>query len=243
MLIKVINPNTTLSMTEQIGACARAAAGAGTLVQAVSPEMGPASIESHYDEALSVPGLLDEIAKGETDGVDGYVVACFGDPGLDAARELARGPVLGIAQAAMHTATLLGRSFAVVTTLERTVGRAWDLVQQYGMSGSCRSVRACAIPVLELESDPRARALITAECRRAVAEDRADVVVLGCAGMAGLCADISAEIGAPVVDGVAAATLLVEGLVRLGLRPAAHGEFSSPPAKAYSGLLGGFAVH
>lgn len=242
MLIKVVNPNTTWSMTEQIGSCARAAAGTGTLVQAVSPEMGPASIESHYDEALSVPGLLEEIAKGETDGVDGYVVACFGDPGLDAARELARGPVLGIAQAAMHTATLLGRSFAVVTTLERTVGRAWDLVQQYGMGGSCRSVRACGIPVLELESDPRTRAVVTAECRRALNEDRADVVVLGCAGMADLCAEISAEIGAPVVDGVAAATVLVEGLVRLGLRTAVHGEFSSPPAKPYSGLMGGFAV-
>ena len=77
MLIKVINPNTTWSMTEKIGECARAVAAHGTLVQAVSPSMGPASIESHYDEALAVPGLLDEIARGERDGVDGYVIACL----------------------------------------------------------------------------------------------------------------------------------------------------------------------
>ncbi|MER2223000.1 MAG: aspartate/glutamate racemase family protein, partial [Rhodococcus sp. (in: high G+C Gram-positive bacteria)] len=89
MRIKVINPNTTWAMTAKIEECAWAVAGSGTFVEAVSPAMGPASIESHYDEALSVPGILTEIASGEKNGVDGYVIACFGDPGLDAARELA----------------------------------------------------------------------------------------------------------------------------------------------------------
>jgi len=132
VLIKVINPNTTSSMTEKIGHSARAVAAAGTTIEAANPTMGPASIESHYDEALSVPGLLSEIGKGERDGVHGYVVACFGDPGLDAARELARGPVIGIAEAAMHTASMLGRGFSVVTTLDRTRGRAWELAHRYG---------------------------------------------------------------------------------------------------------------
>ena len=98
MRIKVINPNTTRSMTDKIGECARAAARPGTQIVAVSPAMGPASIESHYDEALAVPGLLQEVATGELEGIDGYVIACFGDPGLQAARELSRGPVIGIAQ-------------------------------------------------------------------------------------------------------------------------------------------------
>ena len=123
MLIKVINPNTTASMTEKIGDCARTVAAVGTIIDAVNPAMGPASIESHYDEALAVPGLLDEIAKGEREGVDGYVIACFGDPGLDAARELAVGPVVAIAEAAMRTATFLGRGFSVVThSAARPVG-------------------------------------------------------------------------------------------------------------------------
>ena len=133
MLIKVINPNTTWAMTEKIGECARSVAAVGTMIEAVSPSMGPASIESHYDEALSVPGVLDEIAKGERDGVDGYVLACFGDPGLDAARELAGGPVVAIAEAGMKVATYLGRGFTVVTTLDRTIGRAWDLAAHYGV--------------------------------------------------------------------------------------------------------------
>ena len=241
MLIKVINPNTTWSMTEAIGECARAVAGPGTSIDAVSPAMGPASIESHYDEALSVPGLLAEVLAGEAAGVDGYVVACFGDPGLQAAREVASGPVVGIAEAAMHTAALLGRGFTVVTTLSRTTGRAWDLAAQYGMRERCLNVRACEIPVLELETDPAARKVILEACRDAVDQDGADAVVLGCAGMAQLCADLSAEVGVPVVDGVAAATLLVQSLVTLGLRPRTDGELAPPRRKEYAGLLGGFA--
>ena len=104
MRIKIINPNTTWSMTEKIGACARAVAHAGTEIVAVSPAMGPVSIESHYDEALAVPGLLQEIAAGERDGIDGYVIACFGDPGLKAARELARGLQARVAEAGDHVA-------------------------------------------------------------------------------------------------------------------------------------------
>ena len=110
MHLIVINPNTTASMTRLIGGSARAVAAPGTTVTAVNPDMGPASIESHYDEALSVPGLLAEIAQAQAGepAADGFVIACFGDPGLDAARELADGPVVGIAEAAMHAASFLG---------------------------------------------------------------------------------------------------------------------------------------
>ena len=123
--ITVINPNTTESMTALIEAQARRVVGAGTVVTGRTPAMGPASIESHYDEALSVPGTL-EVIRQDTQA-DAFVLACFGDTGLDAAREAASRPVIGIAEAAMKTASLLGRSFSVVTTMSRTVGRAWDL--------------------------------------------------------------------------------------------------------------------
>ena len=243
MLIKIINPNTTWSMTERIGSCARAVASPGTEISAISPSMGPASIESHYDEALSVPGLLEEIERGEREGADGYVIACFGDPGLDAARELASGPVIGIAEAAMHAASFLGRGFSVVTTLGRTRGRAWDLAAHYGFAGRCRNVRACEIPVLELDQPgSNARELITQECRLALIEDQSDVIVLGCAGMADLTAEISAALGVPVIDGVAAATKMAEALVTLGLRTSTWAEFAPPPAKKYVGLLSEFAV-
>lgn len=242
MLIKVINPNTTASMTATIGRCARAVAGPGTRVEAVDPTMGPVSIESHVDEALSVPGILEQIAAGESDGADGYVIACFGDPGIDAAREAASGPVVGIAEAAMHAASFLGRGFSVVTTLGRTTGRAWDLVDRYGMTRRCGGVHACEIPVLELETDPDARKIITEACRDALESDGSDAIVLGCAGMADLCEHISSEIGAPVVDGVAAATLFVQSLVTLGLKTGKRGEFATPPPKRYSGLMSSFGA-
>lgn len=243
MRIRVVNPNTTASMTRTIGVAAAAVAGPGTVVQAVNPTMGPASIESHYEEALAVPGLLEQIAIGERDGVDAYVVACFGDPGLDAAREVATGPVVGIAEAGFHAAAMLGRRFGVVTTLARTTGRAHELAERYGFASLVTEVRACEVPVLALE-DPTsgARDLVVAECRAVIAGG-ADAVVLGCAGMADLCAEVSRVIGAPVVDGVAAATVLAESLVRLGLTTGRNGEYAAPPAKPMSGLLAGFERH
>ena len=233
MLIRVINPTTTRSMTDKIGAAARAAAAVGTKIVSTSPEMGPASIEGHYDEAIALPSMLAEIDRGEVDGTDGYVIACFGDPGLLAAREIAAGPVIGIAEAAMHMASMVATGFSVVTTLERTCVIAEQLVINYGMQRACRRIRAADVPVLELENPASpARALILAECRRALAEDRSGAIVLGCAGMADLCSDLARELGVPVIDGVAAAVKLVEALVGLGLKTSKVGDLAYPLPKA-----------
>ena len=242
MKIAVINPNTTQSMTEKIGAAARAVAGPGTTILAVSPSMGPVSIEGHYDEAVSVLGVLDEVRRGEAEGCDGYVIACFGDPGLLAAREVARGPVLGIAEAAMHVASMVGSGFSIVTTLARTVGIARHLVEAYGMTRHCRGIRATDLAVLDLErADSSASAAILEECRRAVREDRADAIVLGCAGMADLAKRIGESLGVPVVDGVTAGVKLVEGLAALGLRTSKAADLAFPLPKAYTGLVAPFA--
>ncbi|WP_454730892.1 MULTISPECIES: aspartate/glutamate racemase family protein [Cupriavidus] len=244
MKLKIINPNTTQSMTDKIGQCAAAVAAPGTRIVAVSPRMGPASIESHYDEALSVPGILDEILAGEQDGTDGYVIACFGDPGLYAARELARGPVIGVAEAAMHMASMVGTSFSVVTTLARTCNIAWHLAERYGMKRFCRAVHACDLPVLELErpgSD--ARRIVAEACRGALARDGSDCIVLGCAGMADLCEEIAEAIGAPVIDGVSAAVKMAEGMVSIRLGTSKRGDWARPLPKAYAGMLAPFALN
>jgi allantoin racemase len=240
--ISVINPNTTVSMTEQIAAAARSVAAPGTEIVGVTPSMGPASIESHYDEALSVPGVLQAIVDSERSEspADGYVLACFGDPGLDAAREVASGPVVGIAEAGMHAASVVGRGFSVVTTLTRTIGRAEELAARYGMSGHCKGFHACDIPVLDLESNPDTAAILIEACRSAAESDGSDAIVLGCAGMADLARMISAKIGLPVIDGVAAGTLMVQSLVTMGVRPRNTGELAPPPPKAYTGILAPF---
>ncbi len=241
MRILVVNPNTSEEMTRDIAEQAARYARADTELETVAASWGPRSIEGHYEEHVAAVATLEAIGS-RAGSFDAVVIACFGDPGLEAARELARGPVVGIAEAGMRAATYLGRSFSVVTTLGRTRGRAWDLASTYGVERACRGVHACEIPVLELETSPDAQERITRACREALALDESDVIVLGCAGMADLCAHISDAIGAPVIDGVAAAVVTVEGLVRLGLRTSGINEYATPPAKAYTGLLAEFQL-
>lgn len=240
MRIKLINPNTTASMTEAMRVSACAVAAPGTEIVAATSRSGAASIEGHFDEAMSVIGLVDEIRDGPP--ADAYVIACFGDPGLLAAREITDAPVIGIAEAAMHAAAFVATGFSVVTTLERTRIIAEHLVRNYGMQHHCRRVRATELPVLELEQPgTRARDVILAECLRALEEDKAGAIVLGCAGMADLTAELRREFGVPVIDGVAAAVKQAESLVAMGLSTAKRGAYATPIAKPYRGLLDAFA--
>jgi allantoin racemase len=239
MRILVVNPNTTAGMTEQIGRAARAAAAAGTEIIAVNPPDGPVSIEGYYDEAFSVPGLLAEIAKGESTGVSAHIIACFDDTGLEAARSFASAPVIGIGEAAFHLASLLGHRFSVITTLSRSIAAIENNLLKYGLAGRCARVRACEVPVLSLH-DPasNASALIGSEIELAKREDSAEVIVLGCAGMAELAARLSEQHGLPVVDGVASAVKLAEALGALRLTTSKIGAYAAPGPKAY---LGSFA--
>ncbi|MGE0005150.1 MAG: aspartate/glutamate racemase family protein [Parvibaculaceae bacterium] len=240
MRIRIINPNTTESMTATIAAAARAVAAPGTEIAAVTSPAGAVSIEGHYDEAMSVLGLVDAI--NQDPDADAYVIACFGDPGLLAAREIARGPVLGIAEAAMHAASFVATGFSVVTTLERTRVIAEHLVRNYGMEHHCRKVRATDIAVLDLENPASgAGALILAECERAISEDKSGAIVLGCAGMADLVRHLEARLGVPVIDGVAAAVKFAEALVGLGLRTSKKGDLAFPLHKPYRGALAAYA--
>src|SRR6202789_4600117 len=168
MRILIVNPNTSVAMTEKIGRAARAVAAPGTEIIAVNPADGPVSIEGYYDEVFSVPGLLAEIAKGEASGVSAHIIACFDDTGLEAARSLASAPVIGIGEAAFHLASLVAHRFAVVTTLSRSIAAIETNLLKYGLDRRCARVRACEVPVLALE-DPAsgARAKLSAEIERA----------------------------------------------------------------------------
>lgn len=243
MKIRVINPNTTCSMTETIGAAASRVAGLGTQIVATQPAGGPVSIESHFDEAVAAVGVAEEVLAGERENTDAYVIACFGDPGLWSARELTRAPVIGIAEAAFHMAAMVSTRFSVVTTLGRTGIIAEHLLQQYGFAHLCRKVRAAEIPVLDLEHDPDAALRkIIEESLRAKQEDGIGAIVLGCGGMADLTDTISEAIGLPVVEGVSAAVKLAESLVHLGLRTSKHGDLDFPRPKAFVGQFRHFSA-
>ena len=239
MRLVVVNPNTTASMTEKIGMAARAVAAPGTEVVACNPAMGPVSIEGYYDEAFCIPGMLEQIRERPADA---YVIACFDDTGLDAARTIAPGPVIGICEAAMHMASLIAGSFTVVTTLGRAIPVVEHLAHKYGFARHMRRARAAEVPVLDLEKPGSdAHAKLCAEIERALAEERPEAIVLGCAGMADLAAELSQHYRLPVVDGVAAAVKLAEGLVALGLSTSRCGGYAAPDPKPYVGAFARFA--
>lgn len=229
MKILVMNPNSTESMTAKIVESARRVASAGTEIIAATGQDAPASIQGHFDEAMSVPGLLARQQQAEAEGVDGVVVACFDDPGIGACREVFSGPVIGICEAAVKAASMLSTSFSVVTTLPRSVPVIEHLIHGYGLSHRCRRVRSAEIPVLALEEEGSgAREKVRDEILRAVREDRAEAVVLGCAGMADLTEWLTQETGVPVIDGVTVATRLVEALVGCGLKTSKVGAYAAP---------------
>jgi len=240
MRILLVNPNTTASMTAKIGAAAKAAAAPGVEIRAVNPDFGPPSIEGYYDEAFAVAGLLAEMAKAPD--ADAVVVACFDDTGLDAARAATHAPVVGIGEAAFHLASLLAPKFSVVTTLARSIAPIEHNLVKYGLAARCARVRAAEVPVLALEDESSdARRRIETEIVRALAEDGAEAIVLGCAGMTDLARDLERKAGAPVLDGVASATVLAEGLVRLGLKTSKRNTYAAPLAKVYQGAFAGFS--
>ena len=240
MRILLINPNTTPSMTRKIGAVAMAVASRGTEIIAVNSDFGPPSIEGYYDEAFSVPGLIAEM-KNASD-MDAYVIACFDDSGLEAARCITEAPVIGIGEAAFHMASLIAVRFSVVTTLARSLPAIEHNLQKYGLSRRCARVRASDVPVLDLEipgSDARSR--VSQEIARAIREDSAEAIVLGCAGMADFAAALSQEHGVPVLDGVACAVKLCESLVGLGLKTSKVGGYAAPRPKHYLGQFEWFS--
>ena len=239
--ILVVNPNTTASMTVTIAHAARLVAAPETEIVPVTSAMGPVSIEGYYDEAFALPGLLAEIGKAEREGAQAAVIACFDDTGLDAARAMVRMPVIGICEAALTTAAFIAKRFTVVTTMERSRVPIEELVHRYGMAGRAR-VRAANIAVLSLE-DPNsgARDRLRNEIVRAIGEDNAEAIVLGCAGMADLAKTLSLEFGMPVIDGVGAAVKQAEALVALGVTTSKRGAYAPPVVKLYAGALSGFA--
>ncbi len=233
MQIFLINPNATPSMTATIAASARRIAAQGTRIgEATGGGASPLSIEGFSDEAMAVPSMLAQIRAAEAAGADATVIACFDDPGLDAAREVAAGPVLGICQSAVQAAMVLAKRFSIITTLPRSVPVIEDLVQRYGAGWHCRKVRAIDLPVLALEGDSRhAFDLLAAEIARARDEDGAEAVVLGCAGMSEMTESLGRATGLLVIDGVTVAVKMAEALVGCGLRTSKANAYAFPRVK------------
>jgi allantoin racemase len=240
--ILAINPNTSKEFNRTLEKTAKAYALPTTKVKVLSPRSGPKSIEGIYDEALSIQGTLEVFIDHEKE-FDGFILACFSDPlAAYAMREITEKPVLGIAEAAIHLACLLGNKFSIVTTNDRWGPLLRDAVRKYGVESRCASVRTTGLRVLDLEHQEggTVEVAIEREAMAAVKEDGAEVICLGCAGMSSLDKDLQKKLGIPVLDGFVCALKLLELFHQYGLTHSKIKTYSAPLRKELSRLPGKF---
>jgi allantoin racemase len=239
MRIKVINGNTYTAMTEGINESAQAARFATTEIVTTQPKSGPESIESYYDEYLAIPGILEEIILSNQD-FDAFVIACWGDPGIEAARELTTRPVVGIAEASLYVANMLAARWGIVTTQHRTLDMIEKTIHKAGFAHRCVSIRTTGIAVVETETarDATIDALEIAG-KLAIVEDKAEALCLGCAGMSGLDHALEQRLGIPIIDAVAAAVKMAEAIVSLKKQTSKVLTYQFPDAK----LIKGYPPH
>jgi len=204
-------------------------------------DSGPASLESEFDEMLAVPDTVAKIMAAERDGVDAVVIDCMGDPGLKAAREAVKIPVLGPCETSMHLAAMLGQRFSILTILNRLRPLYENSAKVYGVYEKLASVRSVETTVLDLDGnmDGTVRALIE-QAIPAVEQDKADVIILGCTAML-RCAErvreglLSKGYDAPVIDPLLATVRIAGAVVEAGL---SHSKltYPAPPRRSAVGF-------
>jgi allantoin racemase len=242
MKILIINPNTSEEMTRGIDTMAKTYARPDTEIETVCSREGPRSLETVYENELAGHFVLERVIEGNEKKVDAIVIACYADPSLRSAKEISEVPVFGIAESSMHLACILGHKFSIVTVIDRVRPNLELMIRQLGLESRCASIRATPLSVLDLQKDPSlTRKTLTEEARAAVRDDGAEVICLGCTGMAGHDKTMEKELGVPVLDGVVCAVKMAEGVFDYKLKHSKVNAFAKPAPKEWVGL-GRFAV-
>ena len=236
MKILLINPNTSVSVTDRLVAAASAVAAPGTQILPLTAPRGLPYIASRAEAAIAAVVVLDMLAE-HWRTADAAIIGAFGDPGLGGARELFPIPVVGLAEAAMLTACMLGRRFAIVSFTEALGAWYRETVEHHGLLGRLAGIRLLTGSFASIGSvqEEKADALVEL-ARRSIIEDEADVIVLAGAPLAGLAGLVRDRIPVPVVDGAAAALKQAEALAALGVRKAEMGTYRRPGAKMATGV-------
>jgi allantoin racemase len=229
MRILVVNCNTSASMTADIVAIAERAASPGTEIVGAEPRWGVSSAEGFYESFISAAAVLDLLATWP-DPFDAVVMAGFGEHGREGARQLLDVPVVDITEAAALLGGLVGYRFGVATTMASAVAPIEESLRSAGMFRRSAGIMAADIRVLDAAVDTDATVDGLAGVGERLIAGGADVILLGCAGFAGLDTLLEERLGVPVIDGTAAAVTLAEALVRLGKHTSKVGPFASPSA-------------
>jgi len=241
--ILIINPNTSEHFNQLLRVTADLYALDSTAFKVTSPKAGPDAIEGVYDEALSVQGTIEVFLDHEHE-FNGFIVACFSDPlSVDALREISSKPVIGIAEASIHLACLLGNKFSIVTTNKRWGPLLTEAVKKYGVESRCASVRTTNLRVSDFgrEDNASLKKAIETEAYAAVNEDGAEVICLGCAGMSGFDKELQQKLDVPVLDGVVCALKILELFHQYGLTHSKTATYSTPLFKELKNLSPKFA--
>lgn len=238
MKILVINPNTSECFNKLLKDSSGKYALSSTHIKIVSPKSGPEVIEGTYDEALSVQGTLETFINLEKN-YDAFIIACFSDHlSLQAIKEITCKPVVGIAEASIYLACLLGDKFSIITTNSKWRPLLYHYIRKCGLESRCASIR-CAVPRvanLGLGEDESVKKAIENEAFAAIKEDGAEVICLGCAGMSGFDKELQNKLGIPVLDGFICALKLLEIFNQYGLTHSKINTYSQPLYKELTNL-------
>lgn len=220
MKLRVINPNDNETMRRMIEQACLDVIAPNTELDVVCGGSGVASVEGFYDGARAQVGVLDRIIEGDREGCDGYLIACADDTALHAAREISPVPVMGIGEAAMHTATLVGNGFSILTAQQKSVPILEQNAVNYGFARHTRGVHAARLPVLALsDTDNTAQQEhLIDRAKTLLLQDASEVLVLGCAGFSPYREALEKTLCVPVIDGIRVGITFLEALVRSGLK-------------------------
>ena len=206
----------------------------GTDVDITDVPQGPGSIESMFEEYLSIPETARRAYQLEQEGWDGILLGCYGDPGLDALRELVTIPVVGAGEATALMAAALGHKFSIITVTESVIAPMEKQIRNIGVGDKLASVRAVDIPVLDLHKDREQAIEITIEeGRKAIEQDRADTLIVGCMSMGFLeiAEAAGAELGVPFLNPARVQLKFMEAMIGSGLSHSKRA-YMTPPKLA-----------
>lgn len=232
MKILVLNPNTSEAVTSRVAGVIQRIARPETQVQVMQLPHGPETLESYYDESLATPYILEVVKEANQQGFDAIVLAAFCDPGLEAVKEISTIPIYGLEETAFSIALLLGNKFGILTEKKHKESVKAQHVRKHGLESRFASARALNMSVAEIAADPdRVKQVGIAVARRMIEEDGAEVIIMGCASMAGYSDDLERALGVPILDPVAITFKVAEGLAELGIRHSKIGLYASPAPK------------
>jgi allantoin racemase len=228
--ILVINPNTNPKNTKVISDAIEPFKPKDIIVDVVSPDKGPVGLESYFHNYLAAVNVHKRIKEAEQEGYDGVVIACYGDPGIEAAKEIVEIPVVGITEASYALAKLLCTKFLVVVSAETAVPRQIRYIKSLGIPDYQYDVRPIGLTVLGVMSDRvSAKELIANNCEIALKETGAELIVMGCSGFSGLRTELENQLKVPIIDPVVAGVKICKTLIDMGLSQSKVSTFKTPP--------------